>query len=293
MKAAIAFKFDQDTVIRLWAAQRVSVVFEGETLTSFLKLMKRDRFMPVRREALRSTVTRGLAQAPENLHSALLDTHASMREEARYYWRKSGWTDVAEFYRQSLLIGEARNLYAVISGLGETGSAADDLLLAPYTSHSAAKIRGAAIKALARLNEGINLEVLINALTDQAPSVSREALGALRLRASSVGGDRLWNILQSTLHSHVKRNALSLLEKLGTWDGTYYLVKAVCESDGAIARLSRLRIQLWMAQFNRTFSAPSREQLEKIKSGLEECGNLLDEETQEQLRFSLKSFQSK
>jgi hypothetical protein len=49
---------EKDTVVRVWAAQRVSSAFAGATLDHFLELMKRDRFMPVRREALRIEVKR-------------------------------------------------------------------------------------------------------------------------------------------------------------------------------------------------------------------------------------------
>src|SRR6185503_16003821 len=140
---------DNDSVVRLAAAQKVSSAFEGATLDHFFELLKRDRFMPVRREALRIAVARNTSGSLVELRSALLDRHPSMREEARYHLCKLDPMDVAAFYRQHLLTAEGPNLYAAISGLGETGAIADDLLIVPFTSHPAGRVRRAAIRALA------------------------------------------------------------------------------------------------------------------------------------------------
>lgn len=281
---------DQDTVIRLWAAQTVSSAFEGATLDHFLELMKRDRLMPVRREALRINVKRGSPGLLTELRSALLDPHASMREEARYHLRKIDSMDVAAFYRQHVLGGEGLTLYAAISGLGETGASADDHLIVPYTSHPASRIRRAAIRTLAKLNTGAHIDLFIEALKDQVPYISRQALNALADKASAVDGERVWELFQSAVHPHVKRSALSLIEKLSKWESIYYLVRAIRDSDEAIAGMSLFAIQRWLARFNRSFSLPSIEQLTMLRNALEEGANLLDEKTQEQLRFSIRSF---
>jgi HEAT repeat protein len=278
----------KDTLVRVWAAQRVSSVFTRATLDHFLKLMKHDKFMPVRREALRIMVQQNSPELLVELHTALLDTHASMREEARYHLRKLGTTDVAAFYRGQFLTGA--DLYSVISGLGETGEAADDHFIVPYTSHPAGKIRGAAIQALAKLNRNAHVGLFIEALKDQVPHVSRLALKALADKASTINGERIWELFRSSAHAHVQWNALSLIERLGKWDNIYYLLRAVRDSDEAIADRSRFAIQCWLARFNKNFSSPTPEQLARLCIALEEDGNLLDDRTVEQLRFSLAGF---
>jgi len=175
VRRALATK---DTVIRLTAAQRVGSLFSGHTLEQFLALMSRDRYMPVRREALRNYVRRA-EQAKSQLLTALIDPHASMRDEARYHLRTIATIDFAAFYRQSLLTGRENDLYAAVSGLGETGSGTDDGLILPYASHGTAKIRKAAIKALAKLNGRAHLDVFLHSLKDEVPSVSSQALNAL------------------------------------------------------------------------------------------------------------------
>ncbi len=75
---------DEDTVLRLWAARKIASESKDESFDKFLALMRRDRFMPVRREALRAIVNRQTERASRELRLALLDSHAAMREEARY-----------------------------------------------------------------------------------------------------------------------------------------------------------------------------------------------------------------
>jgi len=280
----------KDTVVRVWAAQRVSSTFAGATLDDFLKVMKRDRFMPVRREALRMAVQRDSPGLLAELRTALLDPHASMREEAHYHLRKLHLMDVATFYLQHLLAGEDLTLYAAICGLGETGATGDDYLIVPYTSHPASKIRRAAIRALAKLNREAHVDLFIQALKDQVPYVSRQALNALADKGSAVNGERIWELFHSSAHAHIRRNTLALIEKLGKWDSIYYLLRALRDSDEAIAGISRFGIQRWLARFNRSFTSPTPEQLARLGNTLEEGSNMLDDRTVEQLRFSMRSY---
>jgi HEAT repeat protein len=280
---------DRDTVVRLWAAQKVTSTLTGKTLDQFLELMKRDRFMPVRREALRSDVTRGFERAPGELRLALLDINASMREEARYHLRMIAPMDVAGFYRESLSTRPNTNLFSAICGLGETGSEADDRVIVSYTSDRTPKIRGAALRALARLNGKAHVELFLNALKDEVPNVSRQALMALIDKRSAITGEKVWAIFASAPQGHVKRNSLSLLEALPKWDSIFYLLKAIRDGEEAIAVMSRIGIQRWLARFNRTFNLPSSDQLAKVKAALAECDELLDERIREQILFLIKT----
>ena len=181
-------------------------------------------------------------------------------------------------------------LYAAISGLGETGSASDDSLLIEYTLHKSAKVRRAVVKALSRLNGGEHLSTFSTALQDEMPGVSREARKALSGRLNVVGGEPLWEIFNSSTLPFVRRNVLYLISRLGKWDSIYFLLKVAGDSDDTIAERSRLYIWWWLGRFNRSFSAPTRQQLSRIEGALRESGDLLDENVREQLLFSIKGF---
>src|SRR5262249_10126055 len=153
-----------------------------------------------------------------------------------------------------------------------------------------AKIRKAAIRALGRLSQGEHLTAFLSGLIDEAPSVSREAMGALFGKVSLVSNERLWQIFCSTSHAHVKRNVLSLLERYGKWDSIYFMVKAIADPDVSVAELALLNIQGWLWRYNRTFSSPAPDQLANLGSALQDCGDLLDEKTREHLWFCLRGW---
>jgi hypothetical protein len=281
---------DEDTVIRYRGAQKIASLSDVAMREHFLARMKRDRFMPIRREALRIAVKDHLPHVVEELHTALLDPHKSMREEARYQLKSIQSTDLAAFYREQLARAEGPNLYAVISGLGETCRAKDDGLILPYTSHPSNKIRRAAIKALAGLRPEAHLELFMRALEDDVPNISRVGLKALSRKTSSLSAARVWELFSATAHAHVKRNALSLIGRFAKWESIAYLVRAVCDTDDGIVELSRLAIRRWVIRFNRSFTSPTPKQLSRLRDALEQCGKLLDEATQKQLSFSIKGY---
>ena len=281
---------DDDTVVRQWAAQTISSSFEGETLEHFRELMKRDRFMPVRREALRIAIKLNQPHVVEELHNALLDSHVSMREEARYHLKKIEPIDVAAFYRQHLSEAEDRTLYSAISGLGETGRAEDDSLLIPYTTHASSRIRSTTLKALAKVNRGAHVDLFVNALKDEVPHVSRQALRALTEKGWWLRAESIWELFSSASHIHVKRNALSLIEKLGKWESIPLILRALSDTDEEIVTMSRAGIARWLGGVNRNFSSPTPEQLQRLRDALLTADNLIDEETREQLLFSMKGF---
>ena len=280
---------DNETAIRGWAAQAITSAVDGDMFDSFLDRLKHDRFMPLRRAALRILVKLHSPHVVDELNKALLDPHASMREEARYHLKKIGPIDIAEFYRQRLSDAKGPALYGVISGLGEMGKAEDVSVVVPYTSHEASKIRRAALKTVAALRLDAHLEIFLKALEDEMPRVSLQAMKALAARTSLLDAGRVSEVFRSSTRGHVRRNALLLITKFSKWESISYLVNALCETDADMVAMSRLRISDWLGGFNNSSSYPTPEQVKKLKDALERCGELVDEETRQQLEFALRS----
>ena len=281
-----------DPIVRRLAAKTIASRFTGVKLNEFLARIRRDPFMPVRREALRTAVELKLPQLKEELREALLDPNQSIREESRHHLHKTDSVDFdfAAFYRQYLTTAEPQTLYAAISGLGETGRPHDVSLILPFVNHHASRIRRAAIKALAMLQPETHVDIFLKALEDEVSSVSRQGGKALATKTSSVSAARLWDLFASTPHLHVKRNVLSLIAKFTKWESISYLVKAVSEDNEDIVAMSRFAINRWLFRFNRSFSSPTSEQVARLKDALAQCGMLIDEKTLEQLRFSIHGY---
>jgi len=54
--------------------------------------------------------------------------------------------------------------------------------------------------------------------------------------------------------------------------------------------MSRFAIGRWLVRFNRSFVRPTGQQISRLVMALEESGDLVNEKTKEQIRFSIKSF---
>jgi len=258
-------------MVQLWAARKAISAFEGEKCLTLLSRLKRHRLMPVRREALRALFAKFPQQATEELQAALLDSHASIREEAYLRLSEAGPFNFSGFYRDAVTSGKESSLAAAISGLGVMGLADDAHLVHPHVNHLRPKVRKAAVQALARLDRDSYLNVFIESLLDHSPSVSAEAAKALRQRARQVGGNRLWDVFTKATSTRTKFKVLTLLAKLDKWESIPFLIRAAGDSNEEIAGAAKISLELWLRLYNRQFSQPTGAQRESLKSAFGEC----------------------
>jgi HEAT repeat protein len=266
----------RDPLIRLWAARWVAAAFEGAARREFLERIKRDRFVPVRREALRAYAEREPELAPAELRRALLDPHPSVRAVARYFLRQVAPEEFAPFYREALARAEGAGVVTALMGLAETGAAADAALACPYLASPAATIRQAALRCLARLDPDTYLPTIVEAMRDDAPSVVREARETLSVRASRVDTEWLWSLFRGDRRRHVRNAALSLIACLGKWERIAYLVRAARDEDPEVASDGQRYLTSWIGGYNQSFTLPMAEQLDRLALALESATGILD-----------------
>ena len=112
-----------DGVIRLWASRHVRLCFSGKALEGILGSLRRDGFMPVRREALIIEADTSADSGRAVWRRALLDESASIRELARFHLGKLGEIDWPEVYRRHSSNIRSRWLLSAASvrpGIGRT-----------------------------------------------------------------------------------------------------------------------------------------------------------------------------
>jgi HEAT repeat protein len=279
---------DADTLIRLRAAKRVVSDISMELRPRFVARMMRDRYAPVRLEALRLMAGKKTTSVGDELQSALLDSHPSLREESRRLLSSSGTYDFRGFYRDALKLNKPKALAAAVAGLGETGSRDDAEILLTFVSDQHISIRKAAVQAVSNLSGNEYLAVFMDALKEPAPGVSKQARKALSRRARMLNGDQLWELLSSAAHHHTKINTLSLLSQLPKWDSVTFLLACLCANDPEIAEISRRYIARWLFIFNGSFTTPTAGQIRSFREALDRCGDQLDETTQRALLFVSK-----
>ena len=165
-----------DGIIRLWGSRHVRPCFSGKALDGILGSLRRDRFMPVRREALIIQADTSPDSGRGVWRHALLDGHASIRELARFHLGKLGEVDWPEVYRRALV--EHPQSLAALSGLGETGDRSDLLAIRGCLNSPLPRCRRAAVRAFAKAGGESALSELLGYLQDDSSAVIREVRNA-------------------------------------------------------------------------------------------------------------------
>ena len=230
------------------------------------------------------------AQAPPQLHLSLCDRHSSIRELARYYLNKIAPMDFTAFYRHGLTSNVESQLCGALLGLGDIGGAIDADAVVPFCSHPNPKVCCAALRSAAKLNGDVLVDLFVEALTDDRPSISRAGREALLGRARLVGVERLGNIFREDPRFHVRKNALFLLAKLGKWESLAFLIWACGSQDRAIAHLGEDYLQRWLRRYNSQFSTPDRAQMAEINRAIAQSNQAMSANLRKELLFAIAPF---
>jgi hypothetical protein len=274
-RAAIeAGAVSNDSVIRTWVTPLV------DTLPLLVSLAS-DRVPAVRTRALTALAKSFPDEARPLLESAVLDRSAAVREIVRFLL---GPRDYAASYRHALAAAQtARPIAAALTGLAETGNAADAELAVAMLDHSTAAVRRAAVKCVMRLAGDAFAERITGMLADPAAGVSAAVRDTLRGRA--LERPVLMEIFESTRAPHVRRNAVSLFAALPKWQSIIALLSARSAGEDALRF-----VQQWNRNYNRSQTPPSRGELEELRAVFADAEPALDRLTAEALRFTLRSF---
>jgi HEAT repeat protein len=278
-----------DSYIRLMAVKRLAEILPNDSVKGLLIQARNDRFMPVRREALRIYAEKYSNSANQELERALFDRSVSVRQEAQYFLKRTG-RDLRALYSEALNESGAEVRWAIL-GLGETGLPEDAELLERFLSGPSMKLRAAAVHAIAKLDvQNAFVESFLQALADRDKKIAREGWFALSKRVNAVGAARLWGIYKRCGSTVGKRGTLFLLARTNKWDSICFMIQALEDQDDFFVDLSRRYISRWFARYNRTFTRPTTEQISNIRNGLNKYGLLLSGETKRALESVLGAF---
>lgn len=253
-----------DPIIRLWAVRWAGEHLDQPPLRRALAQHTADSFLPVRRVILRATLFHFPAEANRFLKAALLDPGLSLREEARFHLRKLGVDSFATVYRNA--IDEARQLDIAILGLGETGSGTDAETAATFLEHPIAKVRRAAVRAVAKLDAHSHCDALLNRLADKSPKVTREAVAALAPHVLDLEFVSVWERFKDEPRPHVRLAVLQLASHLSPWRQLPCLLEGIATGDERIRHWGISQIE---RQYNRVFTSPTPDEREKIERVIE------------------------
>lgn len=280
---------DSDILVRLQAV-RLLRRMDDETLRRFVDVARTDGLMAVRREALEIAVSRFPREAIAWLRIALLDSHGSVRELARSrLGQRAEAFNVREFYREAVRANEGRGLRAALLGLQEVGAREDACLALPLCWHPQPKIREAAVRAAARLDYETNAGVILQALSDESPRVSKRAAMVLREKRIFSVTAQIWECVRSDQQpKHVRLRALHLLGSLSKWVLLPFLVQASALAEADVACAAREQVELWLAGAHSSFVKPTAEQADEILRTLRQAEETLGLSLAERIRSEVR-----
>jgi HEAT repeat protein len=286
IKAALT---DTDSAARAWAVRRFLPELTAEELPSLAMPMLKDRFMPVRRDALWSLASKCPEISTDLLKQALLDRHVGMREVARHFLTSGGSFDARRFYLEALDSHDTTTLVAAIRGLGETGKTDDANVVNQFIQASEPRLRRAAAYAVGKLDAERFGPKLTKLLSDESPGVSREALKALMPKARRQPLEEFWHIFENDKRAHVRSNALTLVLSFGKWQKLPPLLLACADSDRHLSGIAQKALRDWLSNYNRSFAAPTRDDLQKIQDALNRTESKLPHSAAAEIRGCLKA----
>lgn len=190
------------------------------------------------------------------LHVALVDRNWRVRNDARFYLKKSGFGDFSIYYRAQFPSPGA------ISGFAEVVSASQVLEVLTFLSHKLSSVRAAVINAFIA-NQPKNLhEILLSTLGDHSPRVVKAAIKGLRIRGARLDIQLLEDLMQANSDRgcyHALENGLFLLRP---WDCMELILKTCAQ--GRNSRSSGALLQRWLEVHRKHLGKPEPHQLGAI-----------------------------
>jgi HEAT repeat protein len=280
-----------DPLLRFHASKRLLQSVEPVKLPRLYTVCKRDPYMPVRRAALDAVISRTPSSAYVYLPEALLDRHSAVRDLARFHLQKRGNFDPRSFYRSSIATEEGPRLISAIYGLGEIGNAEDFEVLHPLLSTEKIALRKAVLLAGARLKPETMIPILLAALADSSPGISKAAQRSLNRHMHLVSGIDLAPLLEKDKPAHVRRNALGLVLQLSKWNRLALALQLCADEDPKLASLAQAGVSAWWRSYNRSSLSPSVVQLEAIPQALEKANKSIGKKLYDELHGILAHWQ--
>lgn len=251
-----------DVSLRLAALKDIRRHLTGELLRECLQPLKRDPFMPLRREAMLIEAEQFPESAAELWTSALFDRNASLRALAQIRIRNMPGRSPAIEYRKALA-AVPESPFALF-GLGECGEKSDVPLIRSGLTSPLTSVRRASVFGIGRLGGEEEVPTLMKMLRDPSPGVVREATRQLERWPQHLVPEELLSAFEENVQLHLRRAVLSLFAGLGRWEGLIWLIRAATSAapDQPIAdeawRLIEHRLSI--SRSNRDFTRPTEKQ---------------------------------
>lgn len=271
-----------------WMRDLTVDVFE-----SYYPLLNRDKSPTIRLKVLEKVNYYFPSESFKQLEAALLDKSRAIRAFARFLIKKQDETyDFIMFYSQMLTAN--LSVQTAILGLGEVGRHEHAELITPYLRHNNVSFMKAAIRAVTMLDGETYKRSIAELLNYKHRGISKAAMKAIASLNYENLKEPLYTLYKDSIYDHTKYNTALLLSSLPKWEAIIYIIKfSVNAEDDGISRIAKRKLERWIAQYNRSFVLPTKQQIESIKTLLFKYGNALEQQQVCAIEFCLKGIETR
>ena len=277
----------EDAVLRLSCCRQLLAAFEDEALEANLNELSTDRFMPVRREALRQKAELSADAASTVWTQALLDQHRAIRELACWHLTKSENVSPSDFYRKTLR--SAPDLLSALDGLAETGDNSDLPLFRQLMIHPLPGRRCAGVKGLIRVAAESSINEVLPLLRDESARVVRTIWKAIGPMRHLISIEELFKVAIEGRNKFARHSAVDMISNISKWECLPWLLKIAAEANADLAVHAQVNIKT-ICNCNSVFTKPSRNSYDKITKELERPGSSVSKEVLDLVGIELSRF---
>lgn len=274
--------------IRLFVLKIIQKTITIDEFNDISHFLMKDKLAPIRILALETLYKFNPSESIDVLEKSLFDESQAVREFARYLLNKYKKYDFSSIYRNAVYKKE--DIYSSICGLGETGGINDSKIVVEFVSFDSHKIARASLYALAKLDFDGYKEMFVFTLSDSRPSISKAAKRILQGQINSSEEKSIYDIFKESNYEHVKINTCILLCSLSKWISIKYILEFCNHENQAVSTLGQYALEGWKLKFNRSFTTPTKNQINEIRKSLLSFGKDIKDSDKEFIEFSIRDF---
>ncbi|MFD3447634.1 HEAT repeat domain-containing protein [Microbacteriaceae bacterium 4G12] len=284
-------KLEKQPHSRLLLFNEITSDIGREEFDEYYPILKKDKFPMIRARVLELLYALDLAHSKIELVSALFDKSGVIRSTARFLLTKNNVTDLVPYYVCKITENPKENLRGTILGLGEVGNKSHVSLIVPFLKHPNVGIVKATICAIAMLDAEHYKDIFLKMLDHEHKSVSKEAKKSLFSSYYKEEKDAIYRLYMYSNNLHARYNAAILLCSLSKWDAIQYIIEFYAnKKESDICLLGKSQLSRWIINFNRSFEAPTKSQIDSIKQAVSRFGSELERNEKRYIEFSIKGF---
>ncbi len=279
-----------DVSVRRLAATKLHEL-GPDALREILPIVLKDRFMPIRREALHILLQDPAKRNADVLTPWLFDRHYSVRELAMHYCERAQ-LDATAVYRAEL-DNPSASVHRIRCALLGLAALRDEAALPAIHARLNAtfpRIRQAALVALAWRPSDRFEDLCLRSLLDSSSAVVRTAKSLLLRAGTPIDTAKLVELASRPIADSGFHSCLLLTRRASKWNHLTFLLRltSYVDKDGARAQQLIDELQRWDSDFNRTQTAVTPDQLSQLAASLSAAQAAIPEPLVKAIAFTLR-----